>query len=187
MKQAAAFFLIVLFSFNLVGYRFLFDCMQTYAASQTAALVDSRDYDDAQLKEIKVPINMPYQSNWSSYERFSGQVKIDGHVYQYVKRKVANDTLYLLCIPDVKSQKVEMARVEFFKMTNDLDPFGHANSDKSAGHAHKNFQSDYDDYSFSIHLLTTPLGCNIYPVLSAESPNTFNTRSPEQPPDLQYA
>ena len=113
-------------------YRFVFDYMQVHASAQMEAQLDNEEYNESQLIELKVPINIPYQANWSSYQRYDGKIQIDGHVYKYVKRKVANDTLYLLCIRDSKTQNIETAKNDFFKMTNDFTQDNHSkNTDHS--------------------------------------------------------
>ncbi|HEX7457204.1 MAG TPA: hypothetical protein VF301_02115, partial [Ginsengibacter sp.] len=102
MKKVAALFFIALFLFNLFGYRLVVQYMQQKVSNQLEASLDKNLYSDAQLIELKVPMNLPYQTNWSAYQRYDGEIEVDGIMYKYVKRKVANDTLYLMCIPNTK-------------------------------------------------------------------------------------
>ena len=120
MKKATALFFITLFLFNLFGYRLLVEYMQHKASDQLEAKLDKNLYDESQLIELKVPINLPYQTNWSAYQRFDGEIEIDGIMYKYVKRKVANDTLYVMCIPNTKKMRLETAKNDFFKLSNDF-------------------------------------------------------------------
>ena len=94
--------------------------MQHKASDQLEVRLDKSLYDESQLIELKVPMNLPYQTNWSAYQRFDGEIEVDGIMYKYVKRKVANDTLYLMCIPNTKKMRLETAKNDFFKLSNDL-------------------------------------------------------------------
>ena len=69
------------------------------------------------------------KTSWSNYERFDGEVKLDGTIYKYVKRKLTNDTLHLMCIKNIRKMEYENAKSDFYKNSNDL--FSGNNSQKS--------------------------------------------------------
>jgi hypothetical protein len=96
------------------GYRFVFDQLEKKASSQLLQQLDKEEYDDSQLIEMKVPLPMPYQTNWADFERYNGEIEISGVHYNYVKRKVQNDTLILLCIPNQGKMKLNSAKEQFF-------------------------------------------------------------------------
>lgn len=84
--------------------------------------IDHSDYDETSLIELRVPLNAPYLSgNNSDFERFDGEIEIDGIHYKYLKRKVVNDELVLLCLPNESKNKIHNSSVEFFKLVNDLN------------------------------------------------------------------
>jgi hypothetical protein len=60
--------------------------------------LDNKTYNEADLFLVKIPINLPYQTNWTGYERVDGEVTVAGETYKYVQRKVDKDTMYLQCI-----------------------------------------------------------------------------------------
>ena len=64
---------------------------------------------------------MPYTTTWSHYEKFEGEVNINGQHHSYVKRKVSGDTLYLLCIPNRQKDKLQLAKNEYGKKVNDFE------------------------------------------------------------------
>ena len=74
---------------------------------------DKNQYSDDELTEIKMPLNLPYMISSSGYERVDGQVTINGIYYNYVKRKVYNDTLYLMCLPNKDKTKFYSARNDY--------------------------------------------------------------------------
>ncbi|WP_276481393.1 hypothetical protein [Paraflavitalea pollutisoli] len=45
-------------------------------------------------------MHLPYTANWDQYERVEGEIVVNGVYYTYVKRKISNNTLYLLCLPN---------------------------------------------------------------------------------------
>ena len=86
----------------LFGYRFVADYMQQRSDKQLEAHLDKNNYKESELIELKVPIHLPYQTTWAEFERYDGEVELNGILYKYVKRKVVNDTLVLLCIRTCK-------------------------------------------------------------------------------------
>lgn len=84
------------------------------------AKIDQQEYNKDDLVEVKVPLNLPYHNNWKEFERFDGEIDIDGMHYKYVMRKVYNDSLILLCIPNEAKMKMQTARDEFFSLVADL-------------------------------------------------------------------
>jgi hypothetical protein len=120
MKRAAAILLLIIFLFNWFGYRLLSDYLQHRSDARLEAQLDQQQYNEASLIEIRVPLNMPYQSISSSYERYDGEIEFNGIHYKYVKRKVENGELVLLCLPNENRMRLQNSRDEFFKLVNDL-------------------------------------------------------------------
>jgi hypothetical protein len=151
--------------------------------------INSDSYDDSQLIELKVPINLPYQTAWSDYQRYDGEIEIKGTLYKYVKRKVANDTLYVMCIPNTKKMHLESAKDNFFKLSNDLAQNNNSKkSNNSKGGSFKNQQNEYDQYTFALNtFLSFTRQQKLW--LSEKFQNTFAAPhiSPEQPPDSRQA
>jgi hypothetical protein len=120
VKKLAAILLIGVFFFNWFGYRLLTDYLQHRADKQLEAKLDLNDYDESQLIEMRVPLNMPYQTQSSSFERIDGDIEIDGIHYKYVKRKIEKGELVLLCLPNHSKMQLENASEEYYKLVNDL-------------------------------------------------------------------
>ena len=62
--------------------------------------VDRSDYNEEELLSIKTKLNLPYYSSSPQFERAFGSVTVDGVVYEYVQKRVYNDTLEVLCLPN---------------------------------------------------------------------------------------
>jgi hypothetical protein len=188
LKKITALFFIVLFLFNLFGYRLVVKYMQDKVSDQLEARLDKNLYDESQLVELKIPIHLPYQTNWSSYQRYDGEIEVDGMMYKYVKRKVANDTLYVMCIPNTKKMHLETAKNDFFKMSNDLQTDSSKKSGDSKTISFKSLQGEYDAYSFQLSaLLNINTSRNLWNAGSSKKLLSSPHLSPEQPPDLLNA
>jgi hypothetical protein len=159
--------------------------LQHRADRQLENQLDHNIYDETQLVEIKIPLNLPYQSNWAGYQRYDGALELGGVLYQYVKRKVSNDTLYLLCIPNMQKMHLETAKNELFKLTIDFNQNDNAKkSGNSRVISFKSIQGEYDDYSFEIHHYFKLDNNNTrWPALNEENLISTPHLSPEQPPD----
>lgn len=102
------------------GYKIWFYVAQQKSNQQLELAFDNDDYDPFELITIKVPLSLPYMSDQSSFERVDGEINIDGKIYKYVKRKIYNGELILLCLQDNNKMKLLNAKEEFFKYANDL-------------------------------------------------------------------
>jgi hypothetical protein len=184
LKKLAAILLLSIFIFNWVGYRFVVDYMQHKADVQLEARLDKNLYDESQLLELKVPIHLPYQTSWSAYERYDGEIELNGILYKYVERKVSNDTLYLKCLPNTKKMHLETAKDDFFKNTNDLAQNNNSkNSNNSKTLTFKKMMGDYDDHQFSFESNMILESLHLYGKYASKNLLSSPHISPEQPPD----
>jgi hypothetical protein len=120
VKKLAAILLIGVFCFNWFGYRLLTDYLQQRADLHLEAKLDRNEYDESQLIEMRVPLNMPYQTQSSGFERIDGEIEIDGIHYKYVKRAIEKGELVLLCLPNHTKMQLESASDEYYQAVNDL-------------------------------------------------------------------
>lgn len=126
--------------FNLWGYRLLIDFVQAKKEAALLVQLDKEAYADEDLITIKTGIALPYYVNSATYERVDGTIEMEGTEYKYVKRRIYNDSLELLCVPNKTKQELETAKDAFFKLTNE----GTANTQK--GETAKSFKNLLPDY-----------------------------------------
>ncbi len=124
MKKAAAILLLAIFTFNIFGYRLLYTYLSDNADTTLETVLDEEQYDEADLISIKEPTNMPYYTNSKNFQRINGEVKSNGIIYKYVKYRIYNDSLEMLCIPNVAKMHILNSRDEFFKLANDFQQAG---------------------------------------------------------------
>ena len=105
--------------FNLAGYRWLFSAIEKNVTANLEQKISAGKYSDEQLVEIRIPLNMPYYSD-KDYEEVYGETDFNGEHYQYVKRKVSANTLYLLCLPNKEKTSIIKVKNEFTKAVNDI-------------------------------------------------------------------
>lgn len=186
MKQIAAILLITVFLFNLFGYRLLLNYAQHQSNQKLEANFDNNNYNEAELITVKVPLSLPYQNNQQDFERVDGEIKINGKIYKFVKRKISNGELLLMCLPDHKKMELQSAKDEFFKYANDLvQSKSSKKSDHSKAGAFKNLVGEYDNYTnqltshFSLTNIVDYTISNGLKYLPS-SPHL----SPDQPPEL---
>jgi hypothetical protein len=144
LKKLAAILLTLILLFNLFGYRMVIDLMQQKADTKLEARLDNSDYDDSQLIEIRVAMNMPYQQRYTDFERHYGEIEIDGKSYTYVKRKIEGDMLILKCIANQSKEELKTIKNNLAKANSgaDMDHSGSSSQQKSFA---KNSLGEYDD------------------------------------------
>lgn len=188
MKKITAIFFLLLFAFNWFGYRLYYDYLQHQTNQNLEALFDNNSYDESQLMELKIPVNLPYQTSWASYERYDGEITLNGTSYKYVKRKLSNDTLYLMCLPNTKQMRLETAKNDFYKISNNLAQNDNSKKSDNSKSITKNLQTVYDNSTFNLAINSLYA---LYPKnwLPANVANTISSphSSPGQPPDAFFA
>ena len=145
--------------FNLAGYRLLSGFLQDRADMQLQSRVDRRQYDLSQLISVRVQVtHLSYYNNSPEFERVDGRVEIDGVPCEYVERRIFNDSVEFLCLPNQAALKIRVSGDDYFKLVNDKVP------DSKPG-VQKNFASDpytvteafrFSAISFAVVILTGP-------------------------------
>ncbi|MBC7509422.1 MAG: hypothetical protein H7320_11850 [Ferruginibacter sp.] len=120
MRKIAAILLLMLFVFNTIGYKLWFTIAMQNADTRLEAALDKNNFNPQDLFTLKIPINLPYQNTWASFERINGEITVDGETYMYVQRKVQNDTMYLQCIRHTEKINLQQKSNEYFGKVNDV-------------------------------------------------------------------
>ena len=180
--------LLSLLLFNLVGYRLLFAYTLRQWDVKITARLDKETYNEEDLITLKVPLSLPYQTDWKEYERVDGEITLNGQLYKYVKRKVMQGELVLLCLPDPHKTNLESAKDEFFKQAYNLQSSSPAKKTATASFSSFSdiaYEYDAQRYDWLLHTLDkgilAPYGITTEPLLT----RPLNT--PEQPPDAANA
>jgi hypothetical protein len=145
--------------FNLAGYRLLSGFLQDRADTQLQSRVDRQQYDLSQLISVKVPLtHLSYYNSSPEFERVDGRIEIDGVPCEYVARRIFNDSVEFLCLPNRAALKIRVSGDDYFKLVNDKLP------DSKPG-VQKSFVGDpytvteafrFSALSFAVVVLTGP-------------------------------
>lgn len=156
MKKIAAILLIIILSFNWYGYRIVTNILTKDADQQLEAQLDNNEYDESQLVEVRIPLNMPYQRSETGFERHYGEIETAGKFYTYVKRKIENGVLVLLCIPNSSKERIKAAGNDYFKTVNGLEQGQQDKKQDNNSNFAKNFWSEYDgrEANFTVDIFT---------------------------------
>ena len=184
VRKIAAILLICLLVFNWYGYRFVTSYFQKKADNRLEAKIDVNDYDESQLIEIRVALDMPYQVSSSQFERHYGEVELNGKIYAYVKRKIDNGYLVLKCIPNTAKQNIKNADNLLFTANNGLDQEHNGKSNSPLGNIFKSIFSDYDDYSQNYNLKNADDNNQKPPHTGISFFNSVCLPVSEQPPEV---
>ena len=76
--------------------------------------------NEAQLLEIKIPVNFPTVTDWNDYEEIAGQIQLKDAFYNYVRLKITRDTMYLICLPNTFKTRVVNANIIAAKEISDV-------------------------------------------------------------------
>lgn len=184
MKKFATILLLLLLVFNFVGYRLLFAFLEEKANHTIVAQIDKEAYSDADLITLTVPLSMPYIQDSKDFERKDGEITLNGKIYHYVKQKISQGNLVLMCLPDNEKTHLKTAKDDFFKLANELQNDNTA-SKKAGNHAQvvKFSVSDYEEMQTSISVFAFTPDTKLfssyfnYALLKGEG------IAPEQPPE----
>jgi hypothetical protein len=120
VKKLGAILFLGILLFNGFGYRLVSNYFDQKATNQLVHLIEENNYDESYLVTIKTPINLPYYANNPQFERVDGEIVIKGIVYQYVQRRIYNDSLELKVLPNQDRLHIKNAREDFYKLAQDL-------------------------------------------------------------------
>jgi hypothetical protein len=187
MKKLAAILLLSIFTFNMVGYQFMFNLMANKSDAALELALDSQGYKDEDLICIKQPTNLPYYTDTKEFQRIDGEVEMNGVKYKYVKCRIYNGNLEMLCIPNKAKMQIEQSKNDYAKVAHD---FQQDTNKKNSGSNNKSFQKSLSEFEelgqFIVVNFSTPLQHSFFifntPVVNKHFFNTV-----EQPPDAARA
>lgn len=141
LKKGFAILLLCIQLINICGWQICFSLAERAADRQMVASLDENKYNEKELIQIKLPLNIPYTIDKKDFERCDGETVLNGIHYNYVKRMVRNDTMYLYCVPNHQKTELSNIKTEYAKQATDV-PAG-----KKTEQANTKKVTVSDDYS----------------------------------------
>jgi hypothetical protein len=148
VKKIVSILLIFLLLFNALGFFGLFIGLRYKSKLDLVQRLDKQQYSDDETITLKIPISIPYQMG-TEYERIDGEVQHHGEYYRLIKQKFESDTLYLVCIKDQTSSRMEQALTDYVKTFTDQPVDG-----KHSGKTQNNFIKDFLPSKITISTFT---------------------------------
>ncbi|MCP1383870.1 hypothetical protein [Runella salmonicolor] len=117
MKRLVSILLVSLLVYNMVGYSVV------YWLGGNVALDAPQNESEMPLRQeyitVKVPVSLPYQTNWTAPQPVQGKLQVGNEFYEMVEQIMLNDTLYITCKPD------RDARANFFALAEHINKHIH--------------------------------------------------------------
>ena len=151
LKRIISIFLVFLLLFNMLGFYGLLQGLRYKSTLDLVTRLDNHRYSEDETILLKIPVAVPYQIDSEGYERVDGEFEHQGEFYRLVKQKYQNDTLFMVCIKDHASKRIEQALTDYVKTFTDKPV--------DRQHTGKNFMSFIKDFLLtSIKISTTSKG-----------------------------
>jgi hypothetical protein len=112
LRRILSILLLGLLVYNMMGYSLAY-LLEKRNAVGDAKYIERHPYSKDIV--IKVPVNIPYQTNWAQPESVEGEIEHDGEFYQMVSRQLINDTMYVHCEYD------QNARDRFMDLVSNIN------------------------------------------------------------------
>lgn len=170
----------MLLFFNWYGYQIAVTYLQKDVDQKLESLIDNNDYDESELMEIRVALNMPYQERYTDFERHYGEITVDGKLYTYVKRKIEGDVLVLKCISNYSKQQLKSSADNVAKANSDQN--NQTQGKKQSNTQLKIFGCDLENQNQFGHLNNIDQTSSISVIEKSASLNDVLILTPHQPP-----
>lgn len=101
--------------------------------------LDEGHYGGQKTAWLKIPLSLPYLTDWKHFERIDGQFEYKGEYYRLVQKTLRNDTLYVEYICNVQEKSIVNKIIDFVKLS--IMPIGSSgkNEGKMVVHWIKDF------------------------------------------------
>jgi hypothetical protein len=168
LKKFLVIVLLTIHLYNMGGYEVLFSFLELKSSAAIVERLDGGGFTDSQLIEVKIPYPLPYAASQSEFERFDGEIDVDGVHYNYVKRKMVNDTLIVLCIPNTVKTELTAAKSDLVAGFNALQSETPEGQKSNAGATAKPFTFEYNSTANAfVFGISSDLEINFYVPFSA--------------------
>jgi hypothetical protein len=152
MKKSVAIVMLFVFLLNVLGYYGIFIGLRLRNVQELVQKLDNNSYRESETFTFKIPLTVPYYTDSRDFERVDGEFEQDGEVYHLVKQKLSQDTLYIVCVKDQESKKINQVLADYVKTFTDKPESAKQGSKTTV-------QSLIKDYiSFSVVISNTSLG-----------------------------
>ena len=116
MRKSLAIFFLFVILLNIAGYYLVFEGWKWHN-SITWSFDES--VSGSQELIVEIPLNVPYATQEKDWESADGQFEYRGDAYHIVKQKVTLDAVFIACVKDNESNRINDQLVGFAKTFTD--------------------------------------------------------------------
>lgn len=173
--------LLCLLLFNFCGYKLMLYVLQDQADDRTEQVLDAGHYTERELVLVEVPLSNPYQVSTADFERVNGEISFDGVLYKYVKRKITDGKMLLLCIPDHEKMQFIAQKMNLGRQSAGFGATGNK-SDQTTTAVLKMLQSEFEQKAdYALLTAITPVTTSV--AQYSERISSLPVSVPDNPPD----
>lgn len=151
LKRIAAISFLFLLLFNAFGYYLLFGYEQVQARQQVVSAI--QDMPESSFLVVKMLVSPYAHVEDRDFEYVEGEFRKDGKAYNFVKKRIVNDSLELYCLNNVRQDQLT-AQFNNFVKENFLN--GKTSQNLPTKQLLKTFLKDYIPLEIYTLLLHTP-------------------------------
>lgn len=181
VKRFIAILLLNVHLFNLGGYNLVAQYFIHQSEVQIVKEIYENKIDATKLVEIKIPVHLPGIHKWKDYVRVNGQLQLKGVYYNYLRYKMAPDTMSFICIANSVKTRLVSANLIIAKEINDV-PLSKKGHDSSLKKGSTNNDYSFTAMNYQFAAFSTPLKVNISPIIYHL--NFPYIESPGKPPNF---
>jgi len=133
-RKIATILLLSFLFFNWVGYWLFMSWFESREETRLESRLEDGRYDRSQLILVKISAgHLPYGNASTAFDREGGKVDIGNLHYRYIGKRLYNDSVEFLCLPDGEANRFQNVKNNFFSLVNDLQNTGHSKAPGSPG------------------------------------------------------
>jgi len=126
-RKIATILLLSFLFFNWVGYWLFISWVESHEETLLESRLEDGRYDRSQLILVKISADhLPYSNASTSFDREGGKVDIGNLHYRYVGKRLFNDSVEFLCLPDREASRFQNVKNSLLSLVNDLQNTGHS-------------------------------------------------------------
>ena len=179
MKRWLAILLIFVLLLNIAGFYGILQAFRYQTEKQIISDLNASRYSQEATQLIKIPLAIPYASDQTDFERVDGKFYHEGNYYRLVKQRLAQDTLYVVCIQDHKTKMFHKVLSDYVKTFADDMADGTADTKTSPS-----FAKDYLLQTLSYRAMSLGWSMTIDRSLLTQFLRPSYTASISHPPQL---
>ena len=182
MRKLLAILFLGLILFSGFGYRLVFRSLEEKSEQTLVAALDRAQFAKSNLLTVRIPLDLPYQTNWSNPQRYDDELVIDGRIYQTVDRKVEDGYLIVQLIPNERKMGIRDLQQALTQQLLDLNADENTPASKSPVKSFKVQISDWEEIQSVQHGFAGSLTASIlhpfHPAFTAQDPLSELLRPP---------